>query len=180
MMNAEFAGWLADAMLALHVGVVLFVVGLLPLVIVGGMRGWAWVRRFGLRLTHVLLMVFIAGQAWLGQLCPLTVWEQDLRRIAGEVGYRESFIEHWLSRLLYWEAPWWVFVAVYTGFAVLVVGETERETSDLMPGGGLTAALQTAQIQICEERLQSVSGTACLLLKPSPECREGRLRTGVC
>jgi Na+(H+)/acetate symporter ActP len=122
MMNPEFAGWLADAMLALHVGVVLFVVGLLPLVIVGGMRGWAWVRRFGLRLTHVLLMVFIAGQAWLGQLCPLTVWEQDLRRISGEAGYRESFIEHWLSRLLYWEAPWWVFVAVYTGFAVLVVG----------------------------------------------------------
>jgi polyferredoxin len=67
-------------------------------------------------------MVFIAGQTWFGQLCPLTVWEQDLRRIAGEVGYRESFIEHWLSRLLYWEAPWWAFVAAYTGFALLVVG----------------------------------------------------------
>jgi hypothetical protein len=65
-------------------------------------------------------MVFIAAQAWLGQLCPLTVWEQNLRRLAGETVYRESFIEHWLSRLLYWEAPWWVFVAAYTGFAVLV------------------------------------------------------------
>jgi hypothetical protein len=119
-MNPALAALLADALLALHVGVVLFVVGLLPLVLVGGARGWAWVRRFGLRLTHVLLMVFIASQAWLGQLCPLTVWEQDLRRIAGEGSYRESFIEHWLSRLLYWEAPWWVFVAAYTGFAVLV------------------------------------------------------------
>jgi hypothetical protein len=79
------------------------------------------VRRFGLRLTHVLMMVFIAGQSWLGQLCPLTVWEQDLRRIAGEVGYRGSFIEHWLSRLLYGEAPWWVFVAAHTGFAALVL-----------------------------------------------------------
>ena len=75
MKNPEFAGSLADAMLALHVGVVVFVVGLLRLVIVGGMRGWAWMRRFGLRLMHVLLMVFIAGQAWLGQLCPLPVWE---------------------------------------------------------------------------------------------------------
>ena len=65
-------------------------------------------------------MAFIAGQAWLGQLCPLTVWEQDLRRTAGEASYQERFIEHWLSRLLYWEAPWWVFVAAYTGFAVLV------------------------------------------------------------
>ena len=119
-MSLALAALLADALLALHVGVVLFVVGLLPLVLVGGARGWAWVRRFHLRLTHVLLMVFIAAQAWLGQLCPLTVWEQDLRRTAGEASYQERFIEHWLSRLLYWEAPWWVFVAAYTGFAVLV------------------------------------------------------------
>jgi hypothetical protein len=106
LMNPEFAAWLADGMLALHVGMALFVVGLLPLVLIGGVRGWAWVRRFGLRITHVPLMVFIAGQAWLGQLCPLTVSEQGLGRITGEVGYRKSFIEHWLARLLYWEAPW--------------------------------------------------------------------------
>ena len=121
-MSAPERRLLAGALLALHVGVVLFVVSLLPLVLVlvGGVRGWAWVRRLPLRLTHVLLMVFIAAQAWLGQLRPLTVWEQNLRRTAGEASYQESFIEHWLSRLLYWEAPWWVFVAAYTGFAVLV------------------------------------------------------------
>lgn len=85
--------WLADAILALHLGIVLFVVGLLPLVLLGGALGWRWVRHFGLRLTHLALMVFIAAQAWLGQLCPLTVWEQDLRRLAGQSGYRESFIE---------------------------------------------------------------------------------------
>lgn len=112
---------LADALLALHMGVVVFVVGLLPLVLVGGARGWRWVRHRGLRLTHLGLMGFIAAQAWLGQLCPLTVWEQDLRRLAGQDAYGESFIEHWLSRLLYWDLPWWVFVAAYTGFAGLVV-----------------------------------------------------------
>ena len=42
--------WLADAILALHVGVVVFVVGLLPLVLSGGARGRRWVRHFGLRL----------------------------------------------------------------------------------------------------------------------------------
>jgi hypothetical protein len=119
-MTPTSAQWLADAMLALHVGVVLFVVGLLPLVLVGGALGWRWVRHRRLRLTHLGLIVFIAVQAWLGQLCPLTVWEQDLRRIAGEGAYSQSFIEHWLSRLLYWEAPWWVFVTAYTAFAVLV------------------------------------------------------------
>jgi hypothetical protein len=114
------AALLADALLSLHMGVVLFVVGLLPLVLLGGARGWRWVRHRRLRLTHLGLMVFIAAQAWLGQLCPLTVWEQDLRRLAGQAHYSESFIEHWLSRLLYWDAPWWVFVVSYTIFALLV------------------------------------------------------------
>lgn len=120
-MSPTTAGLLADALLALHVAIVLFVVGLLPLVLVGGALGWRWVRHFGLRLTHLGLMVFIAAQTWLEQLCPLTVWEQALRHTAGQSNYRESFIEHWLSRLLYWEAPWWVFVAAYTGFAVMVI-----------------------------------------------------------
>jgi hypothetical protein len=120
-MSLTAAGLLADALLALHVAIVLFVIGLLPLVLAGGVLGWRWVHHFGLRLTHLGLMVFIAVQTWLGQLCPLTVWEQALRRTAGQGSYGESFIEHWLSRLLYWDAPWWVFVAAYTGFAVVVV-----------------------------------------------------------
>ncbi len=115
------AALLADMLLALHAGVVVFVVGLLPLVLVGGACGWRWVRHRGLRLLHLGLMCFIVAQAWLGRLCPLTVWEQDLRRLAGQAAYGESFIEHWLSRLLYWDLPWWVFVAAYTGLAGLVV-----------------------------------------------------------
>lgn len=82
--NPATAAGLADALLALHVGVVVFVVGLRPLVLVGGARGWRWVRHRGLRLTHLGLMGFICAQALLGQLCPLTVWEQDLRRLAGQ------------------------------------------------------------------------------------------------
>lgn len=121
-MNMSTAALLADALLALHVGVVIFVVGLLPLVLIGGARGWQWVHRRGLRITHLALILFIAGQTWLGQLCPLTVWEQALRKIAGQTAYQESFVEHWLSRLLYWDAAPWVFVAVYTAFGLLVVG----------------------------------------------------------
>ncbi|MCQ3971371.1 DUF2784 domain-containing protein, partial [Klebsiella pneumoniae] len=88
------AALLADALLALHTGIVVFVVGLLPLVLLGGALGWRWVRHAGLRIGHLGLMVFIAAQAWLGQLCPLTVWEQALRRAAGQSSYRESFIDH--------------------------------------------------------------------------------------
>lgn len=119
-MNPATAALLADAILALHLGVVVFVVGLLPLVLAGGAIGWRWVRHRRLRITHLGLMLFIAAQAWFGRLCPLTIWEQDLRRMAGQSAYGESFIQHWLSRLLYWDLPWWVFVAAYTAFAGLV------------------------------------------------------------
>lgn len=114
------AAWLADAILAAHVSVVVFVVAGEALFLLGGWRGWRWVRNLPLRLAHLALMLYIALQAWFGELCPLTTWEQDLRRLAGQPAYEASFIEHWLSRLLYFEAPWWMFVAAYTGFAALV------------------------------------------------------------
>lgn len=115
------AAHLADAILMLHVGIVAFVVLGQFAVLLGAWRHWAWVRNYWFRTVHVLLMMFIAVQAWLGALCPLTIWEQHLRVLAGQASYRESFVEHWLSQLIFFEAPWWAFVATYTGFAALVV-----------------------------------------------------------
>ncbi|MDQ3495110.1 MAG: DUF2784 domain-containing protein [Pseudomonadota bacterium] len=120
MIPPAIARWLADALLALHVGIVVFVVLGTVAILVGGWRGWGWVRNRRLRITHLGLMVFIALQAWLGRLCPLTVWEQALRNRAGQATYSESFIQHWLSRLIFFDAPWWLFVAAYTAFSVLV------------------------------------------------------------
>lgn len=120
MLPPGVAGRLADAILALHVGVVAFVVLGTLAILVGGPRGWRWVRHRGLRIAHLLLMLFIALQAWLGRLCPLTVWEQALRNRAGQATYDASFIQHWLSRVIFFEAPWWVFVAAYSAFALLV------------------------------------------------------------
>ncbi len=112
---------LADAILALHVGIVLIVVFGLLAILIGGWQRWAWTRNYAFRISHLLLMAFIAVQAWLGQVCPVTIWEQALREHAGQQAYAESFIEHWLSRLIFFEAPWWVFVAAYTCFAIAVI-----------------------------------------------------------
>ncbi len=118
--SPPLAALLADLILTLHVGVVAFVVMGELGILAGGWRGWRWVRKRWLRVTHLGLMVFIALQAAFGRLCPLTVWEQDLRRLAGQASYGESFIAHWLGRLLYWDLPWWAFVAAYAAFALLV------------------------------------------------------------
>ena len=121
VLSPASAARLADAILTLHAGIVAFVVLGTALILVGGWRRWNWVRGFKWRLAHLLLMVFVMLQAWLGELCPLTVWEQALRRRAGHHAYDESFMAHWLSRLIFFEAPWWAFVAAYTGFAALVL-----------------------------------------------------------
>lgn len=121
LLSPRVAAALADAVLVAHVGIVAFVVFGLVAVFVGARLRWGWVRGLHWRVLHVLLMLFIALQAWLGALCPLTVWEQALRRHAGQATYGGSFIEHWLSRLIFFDAPWWMFVAAYSAFAGLVV-----------------------------------------------------------
>jgi hypothetical protein len=110
----------ADAVLALHAAFVVFVVFGLVLILVGGWRKWGWVRNPWFRSLHLAAIVYVALQAWLGKICPLTMVEMALRRRAGEASYPGAFIAHWLEELLYWQAPLWVFAVAYTAFAALV------------------------------------------------------------
>lgn len=116
----------ADTVLVAHFGVVLFVVGGLVVIVVGNRAGWTWVNRWPLRAAHLAAIGYVAAQAWLGAECPLTTLESWLRREAGGSGYDESFIEHWLTRMMFYRAPTWVFAAVYTAFAALVVAVWRR------------------------------------------------------
>ena len=112
---------LADTVLVLHVGVVLFVVLGLPLIWFGHWRGWRFAAAPSFRLAHLAAIAVVAAQAWLGLVCPLTTLEMWLRAQARQTTYGGGFVEHWLQRLLYWDLPPWVFVLAYTLFALLVV-----------------------------------------------------------
>lgn len=113
---------LADLILIVHLAIVAFAVLLPPLVLVGGWRRWDWVRRPGLRLAHFGLIVFVATQALIGEWCPLTIWEHDLRLAAGQTGYGEQgLIAEWLHRLLFKSWSPEVFTAIYVGYAALVL-----------------------------------------------------------
>lgn len=112
---------LADAVLVLHVAVVLFNVGALMLVLIGAHRGWLWVRNMTFRLLHLAAISYVVITTWLGIDCGLTVLEQWLRMRAGQATYNDDFIVHWLSRALFFEAPPWVFIAIYTAFGLLVL-----------------------------------------------------------
>ncbi len=111
----------ADVILVTHVLFVAFVVLGLILIFVGKFLSWHWVRNPWFRVTHLLGVGVVVLQAWFGVICPLTIWEMDLRSKAGEAIYEGSFITHWLNELLYYQAPSWVFVVCYTAFGGLVL-----------------------------------------------------------
>ncbi len=112
---------LADAILVTHVLFVAFVVLGLVFIFVGKFLSWLWVRNPWFRVTHIFGIGVVVLQAWFGVICPLTIWEMNLRSKAGETNYDGSFIMHWLNALLYYQAPPWVFVVVYTFFGGLVL-----------------------------------------------------------
>ena len=111
----------ADAILVTHALFVVFVALGLILIFVGKFLSWQWVRNPWFRVIHLLGISLVVLQSWFGVICPLTIWEMDLRSKAGQTIYDGSFIMHWLNELLYYQAPPWVFVLCYTIFGGLVL-----------------------------------------------------------
>src|ERR1051326_8959492 len=70
---------LADAILVLHALIVLFNAGSLPVIWLGRFLEWNFVRNFAFRIVHLLLIGFVAAEAVVGAICPLTSWEDRLR-----------------------------------------------------------------------------------------------------
>lgn len=86
-------GWrlAADALVVIHLGFILFV-------LLGGLLLLRWPRLLWLHLPAV---AWGATVEFFHLLCPLTPWENQLRRAAGDAGYEGGFIEHYLIPLIY-------------------------------------------------------------------------------
>jgi hypothetical protein len=81
----------ADAVLLLHLGFILFA-------LLGGLLAlrWRW-----LPLVHLPAAGWGFFVELSGRVCPLTYLENHFRLQAGEAGYTESFVEHYLLGLFY-------------------------------------------------------------------------------
>lgn len=112
---------LADLVLAAHLILVVFIVGGLVLVVIGNLRSWNWVNGLWFRLLHLAAIAIVVAESWFGLSCPLTTLEIWLRTKARATTYTGGFIEHWLQRILFYDAPPWVFTAGYTLVGLLVV-----------------------------------------------------------
>ena len=83
--------WLADLILCIHVGFVLFV-------IVGGLLvlRWRWIA-----WLHLPAAAWGAIVEFTGWICPLTPLENWLRAQAGETSYSSDFLAQYLLPVLY-------------------------------------------------------------------------------
>lgn len=81
----------ADAILLIHLAFILFAV-------LGAALGarWRWILAI-----HLPAAIWASFVELTGRMCPLTDLENHLRHMAGESGYTESFIEHYLLAILY-------------------------------------------------------------------------------
>jgi hypothetical protein len=112
---------LADVILLLHLGFVMFVVIGEILILAGAALRWRWVRNLRFRLIHLACILFVALEALVGVLCPLTDWEYALRRRAGQESAEVDLIARLVHTVLYQDWPPWVFTSLHLGFAILVI-----------------------------------------------------------
>jgi len=112
---------MADIILIMHALFIGFVVLGLVLIVAGKFLGWLWVRNLWFRVIHLGAIGAVIAETWLGQDCPLTIWENSFRAAAGDVTYSGSFIQHWLQNLIFYDFPPWVFTIAYTTFGILVL-----------------------------------------------------------
>ena len=116
------SAFLADIIVVVHFGIVMFCIAGEMMILVGAASGWRWIRNLTFRLLHLGMVLFVAAEALLGIICPLTEWEYDLRLSAGQE-YEEgmSFVARIIRKIIFYEFPAWVFTALYVGFGLLVL-----------------------------------------------------------
>lgn len=81
----------ADAVLLLHLTFIAFAVLGAVLTI-----RWRWMP-----IVHLPAAAWGIAVELTGRICPLTYLENSLRQQAGQAGYHESFIEHYLLNIIY-------------------------------------------------------------------------------
>jgi hypothetical protein len=111
----------ADFVVAIHVGYVAVVVLGFVAILIGAAAHWRWVRSPYFRLTHLAMILLVCLEAALGVACPLTTLENRLRIHAGATAHSRDFIAYWLDRLIFYDAPPWVFTVLYFAFATFVM-----------------------------------------------------------
>ena len=115
-------GVFADLILIIHTFYILFTVGGELLILVGRVFSWRWIRNRLFRIIHLVCVLFVAFEAVIGIMCPLTVWEHEFRIKAGQHVNKElSFVARIIQNLIFYDFPLYFFIILYVLFAGIVI-----------------------------------------------------------
>jgi len=91
------------------------------LIFIGAFRNWNFIRNFWFRMGHFSLIGIVIALSVLGYPCPLTVWEDHVRRMGGESSYYRDFMTYWISTFLYYDFEPWQCTIFYIAVGVFLL-----------------------------------------------------------
>lgn len=113
-------GLLADLIVTIHIAYVAYILLGLVLILAGWRRKWSWVRNPWFRFTHLAAILVVVLELIFKTNCPLTVWEVNLRTLAGQTVSEATFIGRFMHHLLFVVVPGWMAQAIYIGCAFVI------------------------------------------------------------
>jgi hypothetical protein len=116
-------GYLADLIVAIHVGYIAYVLIGQALIVLAAPMKWEWARNPWFRFTHLAAIGIVAYEAVMKIRCPLTVWEEQLRSLGGQTfSGSDTFMGRLLHNLMFIEnMPEVFFTTIYIAMLVIVV-----------------------------------------------------------
>jgi hypothetical protein len=123
MNESVYYGLLADVVVTIHLAYVAYVIVGQILIVIAAPFRWQWARNPWFRLTHLLAIGIVAYEAVMGIRCPLTVWEEQLRELAGQpFDSGQTFLGRLFHDLLFYEGlPDIFFSAIYISMFLIVL-----------------------------------------------------------
>ena len=76
---------LADCLAAIHLGYLAYVILGQVAILIGWPLHWRWIRNPWFRVSHLAMILIVAGEAVVDYECPLTKWERNLRIHIGQI-----------------------------------------------------------------------------------------------
>lgn len=124
-------GYLADLVVGVHLAYVTYVVLGQLFILIGLAAGWKCIRNPWFRWTHLMMICVVAAESLIDMPCPLTTWEYQLRRLAGQKidggavldSEQPTFIGQLMHDVMFFDLPYndRAFEIGYVTFALVVL-----------------------------------------------------------
>ncbi|MGL1894269.1 MAG: DUF2784 domain-containing protein [Spirochaetaceae bacterium] len=112
----------ADLILIIHLLYVAFAIGGELIILIGAIFKWHFIYILSFRIIHLISVIFVAIEASLGIICPLTSLEYNFRILSGQnVESNMTLIARLVRKVIFYDFPSFVFTITYILFGLVVI-----------------------------------------------------------